>query len=181
MYLMPHPQSGHLIQVAHDSLRVIVTEIDLAIRGLNSYHLVSPGVGTRVADATNSISSRKTPGLDRITHYRLLRNRTQPDPQRRDLNSVAQEPVAKPAPHHGQHATANDQHHDQTKHSRSPRIESHRDGWPDDGWQNQQTPHPARMSFLGQQIALINSFSHGCTPLRPEPPYSLLISSHGRT
>src|SRR5712671_5861290 len=86
------------VQIAHNALRIAVPQKNLAVRSLNMHDLVAPDVSSRAADAANPVATNKSPGLDRITHDRLFRNRSQPESKHPNLNPVAQETGLKSAP-----------------------------------------------------------------------------------
>src|ERR1039458_883937 len=90
----------HHIEVPDDPLRIAVPQKNLAVRSPDMHHLVAPDVSSRAPDAANAVAANKSPGLDRITHDRLLRNRAQTESKHPNLNPVPQETVPKPAPRH---------------------------------------------------------------------------------
>src|SRR5208282_1325420 len=94
----------HHVQVADDPLRIAVPQKNLAVRSPDVHYLVAPDVSSRAPDAANAVAANKRPGLDRITHNRLLWNRPQAESEHANLNPVPQETVLEPAPRHGARA-----------------------------------------------------------------------------
>ena len=89
---------GYCVQIADDALGFAVPQENFAIGGLDPNALIAPDVSAAIADAANSVATKRVPAFHRVLLDFFSRNRPQAETQGADLDSRAGEEVMEPGP-----------------------------------------------------------------------------------
>src|ERR1700693_6400533 len=99
---------GDNVQIAHNALRVGVSQEHLAIEQLDTHSFVSPNVSFVIADTADAIAAKRVP----IASFVLLdlnqRNRFQTETEGPDFDTMPSEGIVKTVPGHGTGEDHND-------------------------------------------------------------------------
>ena len=89
------------IQVADNSLRIVVAEEDVSIRCFYVNHFIAPDICSRVTYAAHPIAANQRPRFNRVTDDDFFRQKAQRKSEHPDFNAIAPESVSESAPGNG--------------------------------------------------------------------------------